>query len=110
MNKNWLLLPVIALALTACETSHSTGRGYNAEKTTPEQDRAVVGRIKEIIIEDPNFSPRAKQIEVIAVDGVVTLRGQVGSDDESSNIESKIKNINGVKKVDNQLTTAPVRN
>lgn len=110
MNKNWLLLPVLALTLTACESSHGDKRGYNQEThASPEQDRAIVGHIKEIIIQDPNFSPRAKQIEVIAVEGVVTLKGQVANDDEKSQIEKKVKNIQGVKKVDNQLSTSPQR-
>ena len=110
MNKNWLLLPMLALTLTACDSNRSTtGKGYHNEATTanPEQDRAIVGRVREIIIQDPNFSPKAKEVEVIAIDGVVTLKGQVGSDDEKSNIENKIKNLHGVKKVDNQLTVSP---
>lgn len=35
--------------------------------------------------------------------GVVTLRGNVSSDQEKRDIENRVTNMNGVKKVDNQL-------
>ena len=45
----------------------------------------------------------AKNIKIITVDGVVTLRGPVQNPQEKQSIETKARQIAGVDKIDNQL-------
>jgi len=52
---------------------------------------------------DKSLSTDAKNIKVITVNGVVTLRGPVNTPKEKSTIEAKAQNIAGANNVDNQL-------
>jgi osmotically-inducible protein OsmY len=45
----------------------------------------------------------AKNVKIITVNGVVTLRGPVKNPHEKETIEAKAQQIAGVNKVDNQL-------
>ena len=45
----------------------------------------------------------AKNIKIITIDGVVTLRGPVKSEKEKTDIGAKAQQVAGVKRVDNQL-------
>ncbi len=53
-------------------------------------------------IEDAVQNPA---VSVSVSDGVVTLKGNVASDRIKSDIEKRVKSMEGVKQVDNQLTT-----
>lgn len=56
---------------------------------------------------DSSLSGSGKLVSVETNDGVVTLTGTVPSKDESRYIERKVKAMDGVKRVDNQLTISP---
>jgi hyperosmotically inducible protein len=54
---------------------------------------------------DEKFSGIAKNIEVTSgAEGTVILRGSVSSETEKSDIATRVRSIDGVKNVDNQLT------
>ena len=52
------------------------------------------------------MASNGKNGKIITVDGTVTLRGPVKSEQEKTNIAAKAQQIAGVKKVDNQLEIA----
>jgi osmotically-inducible protein OsmY len=52
---------------------------------------------------DKALSMDAKNVKIITVNGVVTLRGPVNSVKEKSTIEAKAQNIAGATNVDSQL-------
>jgi osmotically-inducible protein OsmY len=66
-------------------------------------DIRVTADIRKAILDDSSMSMDAKNIKVITVNGVTTLRGVVDSDAEKSAIESKSRAVAGVSQVDNQL-------
>ncbi|CDZ80707.1 periplasmic protein [Candidatus Rubidus massiliensis] len=99
MKKLFICLSLLGLTLVSCE-NHSKSR---ENPQTVQQDRQVVGQVREIIIQDPSLSPTAKNVEIIAEEGVVTLRGQVNDSQEAKVIEEKVKRIPGVSKVKNEL-------
>ena len=93
----------------------NTGRNVrdrdDATKTPGDQaenqaDRTISQNVRKALIDDDSLSTDGKNVKVITSDGNVTLRGPVKSDKEKSEIESKAKQIAGVKKVDNQLEVA----
>jgi hyperosmotically inducible protein len=45
----------------------------------------------------------AHNVKSIVVDGVVTLRGPVASVDEKAKVESDVRAVSGVSRVENQL-------
>jgi osmotically-inducible protein OsmY len=94
------------------EDVENTGRNVrdrNSNTVTPanqsenEQDRTITQNIRRAIIADDDLSMNAKNIKIITIEGVVTLRGVVENNQEKDWIEKKAKSINGVKSVDNQL-------
>jgi len=66
-------------------------------------DRTLTQRIRQAVVADRSLSTTAKNIKIITVNGVVTLRGPVKTVQEKSAIEAKAQQIAGADKVDNQL-------
>lgn len=120
MKKTFFLIPFLSLALVGCnrqdktiaEDSDNTGvnvRDRDERAVTPfnqsenEQDRAITQKIRQMVIADEGLSLNAKNIKIITIDGVVTLRGPVANAREKEAIASKIENVKGIKRVNNQL-------
>lgn len=131
MRKQLFLLSALCLSLTACEsmtTSSGTGssqqgqnRGAAADNTgrnvrdrsgqtltagdqpENEMDRTITKRIREALMDDDSLSTNAKNVKIMTINGVVTLRGPVNNDREKNEIGRKAKAINGVRSVDNQI-------
>lgn len=72
-------------------------------------DRAIVQKIRKSIHEDKSLSTYAHNIKVVVLDGKVTLRGPVRSDDEKANLEAKAVAVAGQGNVTNQLEIAPAK-
>lgn len=120
MKKHLFILSSLCLVLSACEhddnrnapNADNTGRNVrdrNAQAMTPgdqsesEADRTITQKIRQAIVDDNSLSTNAKNVKIITVNGVVTLRGPVNTDKERNDIAQKIRAISGVKNVDNQL-------
>ena len=69
--------------------------------TSGSNDAAIQIEIDKKILEDPTFSPLG--ITVSVLDGKATLIGTVKSEDLKSQFEKMIRNVKGVKQVDNQI-------
>ncbi|MBS4164525.1 Uncharacterized protein PRO82_001854 [Candidatus Protochlamydia amoebophila] len=117
MKTHLFALTALSLALTACENTHQTNadntarnaRDRNGHTLTPidqsetEADRAITQKIRQALVEEEVLSTNGKNVKIITINGIVTLRGPVNSEDEKNQISKKAKSINGVKNVDNQL-------
>lgn len=71
-----------------------------------ESDRTITQNIRRAIMGEGGAAPlsvNARNIKVITIDGVVTLRGTVNSKAEKDSIEARAKQATGVVRVDNQL-------
>jgi osmotically-inducible protein OsmY len=73
------------------------------DQSESEADRTLTQQVRQVIVADDSLSTYGKNVKIITVDGVVTLRGPVKSQQEKVNIGSKAQQIAGVKRVDNQL-------
>jgi osmotically-inducible protein OsmY len=71
-----------------------------------EVDRTITQNVRQGVIKNDSLSTTAKNVKIITVDGVVTLRGPVKSDKEKSDIAMFAQQVQGVKRVDNQLEIA----
>jgi hyperosmotically inducible protein len=127
------LLPVLLLVAVSCEKTDDgrgaaegdkSGAALPADNTgknerdraiaalTPgdqggsEADRTVTQRVRQGVVESDSLSINGKNVKIITVDGVVTLRGPVKSDQEKSQIAAIAQRVDGVKRVDNQLEIA----
>jgi len=68
-----------------------------------ESDRTITQEIRRAVVAQDRFSTNAKNVKIITVDGVVTLRGPVKTADEKATIASLAGRTAGAKRVDNQL-------
>ena len=69
-------------------------------------DRTISQNIRQAVVADDSISTNGKNVKIITVDGTVTLRGPVKSEQEKTNIGAKAQQVAGVKRVDNQLEIA----
>ena len=76
------------------------------QKMSP-ADRDMTKKIRASLHSDSSLSTYAHNIKIISMDGKVTLKGPVRSEDEKSAIEAKATEIAGAGNVTNQLTVAP---
>jgi hyperosmotically inducible protein len=73
------------------------------DQSESEADRTISQNIRQALTADDSLSTNGKNAKIITIDGTVTLRGPVKSDQEKSAIGAKAQQIAGVKNVDNQL-------
>jgi hyperosmotically inducible periplasmic protein len=76
------------------------------DQSESEADRTISQNIRQSLTSDDSLSTNGKNVKVITVDGKVTLRGPVKSDQEKAAIAAKAQQVAGVKNVDNQLEIA----
>jgi osmotically-inducible protein OsmY len=66
-------------------------------------DRTITQQIRKAVVNHDQLSTNAKNVKIITLNGVVTLRGPVKSSEEKATIASVAMKTGGVKRVDNQL-------
>ena len=65
-------------------------------------DIKIAADIRKMVVNDESLSMMAKNVKIITIDGVVTLRGPVETEKEKTVIESHAKQA-GAKKITNEL-------
>lgn len=77
------------------------------DQSETEADRTITQKIRQAIMSDNALSTNAKNIKIITIKGVVTLRGPVASVQEKEAIVNKLHGIQGIVQVDNQIEVTP---
>jgi len=113
MMKKMLIMSSLCLALSSCDNMQLDNTARNerdrnatltpGDQAENEQDRTITQNIRKAVMDDENLSTNAKNVKIITVNGMVTLRGPVNSDNEKIAIDQKAKAVAGVKSVDNQI-------
>ena len=67
-------------------------------------DRAITRKIRKALIADKSLSTYAHNVKIITVDGMVTLKGPVKSEDEKLKVASAAAGVVDASKIDNQLS------
>ena len=70
-----------------------------SEDTPPEDDRTLVDKIKSEVLGGGQF--QGHQVVVDAVNGVVTLRGQVAEANQAEQLVKAVERVPGVRSVEN---------
>ncbi len=73
------------------------------DQGTSESDVTITQQIRQSVVADDQLSMNAKNVKIITIDGMVTLRGPVKSAGEKNAIVATAKQTAGVVKVDDQL-------
>jgi hypothetical protein len=80
--------------------------GDQSEKAS---DRMISSNLRASLMKDDSLSTYAKNVKIITINGVVTLRGPVNNATEKEKIGNKAMQISGVQNVENFLEVAPTR-
>lgn len=73
------------------------------DQSASEADRTLTPQIRRAVVADDSLWTMAKNIKIITIDGVVTLRGPVQNPHEKDGIEAKAQQIVGIDRIDTQL-------
>lgn len=121
MIKSTLCAAVIGLSLTACDSDTNRPVSPSLPPSTPPPatspsgvppsgsgqtsvtDEALEQRVASSLREDTALAALAPNITVDANNGTVTLQGSVNSEQQRTDIESKVRSIAGVTQVTNNL-------
>jgi len=121
MIKSTLCAVVIGLSLTACDSNTNRPVSPSLPPSTPPAatspsgvppsgsgqtsvtDEALKQRVTSSLREDTSLAAVVPNITVNANNGTVTLQGSVNSQQQRTDIESKVRSIAGVTQVTNNL-------
>ena len=73
------------------------------KQTNSKLDRETLAAVRRAIIDDSNLSMSAHNVKILVLNGVVTLRGPVKSENEKVRVEALARKVAAVTSVDNQL-------
>ena len=87
-----------------CGTSDgSVGQGQQSNQTS---DWQITTKVKSSIMSDGSLSASSRLVSVNTNNGVVTISGTVASKDDMHRIVRLAKDVDGVRKVDNQMSVS----
>jgi osmotically-inducible protein OsmY len=108
-----VLVLVLGLGLVACRdeltgTASTTSHVLIPDPTATDQsnargDLALAGAIRRSLVADERLGLRAKNVVVVVRDGVVTLRGDVGTLQEHHLLVARVVSVPGVVRVDDRI-------
>ena len=76
------------------------------DQSNKPEDLKISRELRQSIVKDHDLSTDAKNIKIITVDGAVTLRGPVKTEQEKADIAAKAAQLAGDTNVHNQLEVA----
>ena len=121
------ILPFMVLFVSAvflvniphvCLAQPADNTGINKRDTSPEkitadqqsqtkEDRDITQKIRQAIVGDKSLSTYAHNVKIITVDGMVTLKGPVRTEDEKRTIEEKAGQIAGKHTIKSEIDIKP---
>jgi len=76
------------------------------DQSNKPSDLKITQEIRRAIVKDDQLSIDAKNVKIITIDGAVTLRGPVKTDQEKADIAAKAAQLAGESNVHNELEVA----
>ena len=77
------------------------------QQTNAKSDRMMTAQIRKAIIADKGLSTYAHNVKVVVLNGNVTLKGPVKSDDEKQKVATDTASVVSASNIANQLTVKP---
>ena len=106
------LIPIGSTFAQAPDNTAVNQRDRAPENLTPmdqsnkPSDLKMTQEIRRAIVKDDQLSTDAKNVKIITIDGAVTLRGPVKTDQEKAAIAAKAAQLAGNSNVHNELEVA----
>ena len=113
-----LVVAAVFLVNVPCWAQAADNTGINKrdqsqkERTAGQQgetkpDREITQKIRRAIVTDKSLSTYAHNVKIITVDGMVTLKGPVRSEEEQRTIEEKAAQKAGNGNIKSEIGIAP---
>ena len=77
------------------------------QQSETKEDREMTQNIRKAIIDDKSLSINARNVKVITIHGMVTLKGPVTSEEEKRTIEAIAGRVAGKDKITSEIGIAP---
>lgn len=110
--KKLLVIASLGALVLSCNIDNSTRqttKPSTEQPANPNSDNAISQQIKQRLENDDSLSDNASSVNVSTTGGVVTLRGNVDSEQEKQKVIMMVKQVNGVKSVNSRLEVKPSR-
>lgn len=106
MNLPILLGACLLVGLAGCSKNASAYQNPNAPSntTSPNTDQDLAERVRRAVTDDAMVATLSQDLQVTALNGVVTLRGGVRSQSDKDAIGNKARGVSGVASVVNELS------
>ena len=110
-----LALPAISAAQTPADNTKVNQRDRAKGAVTADQqkdnesDRTITQNIRKSLMKDKSLSTYAHNVKIVSIDGEVTLKGPVRSEDEKRIVAAKAVAVAGEGRVVDQITIAPAK-
>jgi osmotically-inducible protein OsmY len=86
-------------------TAQNKGDTQTADKqSNAKADRDITAKVRKEIVGDKDLSTYAHNVKVITVNGAVTLKGPVKSEDEKAKVAELAATVVSADKITNELT------
>jgi hyperosmotically inducible protein len=98
---------------TAADNTEVNKRDRKTGAVTADQqkenqgDRELTANIRKVLMDNKEMSTYAHNVKIVSVNGMVTLKGPVRSEDEKKAVEAKATEIAGAGKVKNMISVKP---
>jgi hyperosmotically inducible protein len=108
-----LICPAVPISARAvaqqCAQADNTAQNKNQNKTADNQpnaksDRLTTANVRKAIIADKNLSMYAHNVKIITINGMVTLKGPVKSEDEKNQVATDAAGVVPAGSITNHLT------
>jgi hyperosmotically inducible protein len=77
------------------------------DQAATEADRSLNQRIRQALNADTGLAPSVQKVQLETTNGAVTLRGSVPTEKIKEEVSAKVRQVAGVKTVENHLQMAP---
>lgn len=110
-----LALPALAAAQTPADNTKVNERDRAKGAVTADQqkesesDRTITQNIRKSLMKDKSLSTYAHNVKIVSINGEVTLKGPVRSDNEKRIVAAKAVAVAGEGRVVNEITIAPAK-
>lgn len=99
------LVQPVSVQTAPDNSAQNKDQGLTADKqSNAKADRETTANIRKAILADKGLSTYAHNVKIITVNGAVTLKGPVKSEDEKQKIASDAASVVSADKITNNLT------
>jgi hyperosmotically inducible periplasmic protein len=117
-----LLIPIACAILCVANLAAQSGTSPSApdnskqnqtqsptadNQTNAQADRTTTAKVRKAIVADKDLSTYAHNIKIVTINGAVTLKGPVKSEEEKQKIASDVASVIPSDKLTNDLTVKP---